>query len=153
MFTELSRGFFLSTQCTVTHHMWDLASQCAVKSPFSPGCRHASTISTGSDYMNLNWLQFDTSVDPRWLLSLKGKWQDPAGLRMGSKEPRREQLLETSPANSPTWIKTLARGELRQGGLLPRPGSSQSFQRWQRSIDGWTNCPGLCTQLKAHCYH
>lgn len=102
MFTELSRGFFLeyTMYCDAPHVRFSISMRS--KSPFSPGCRHASTISTGSDYMNLNWLQFDTSVDPRWLLSLKGKWQDPAGLRMGSKEPRREQLLETSPANSPT---------------------------------------------------
>lgn len=88
MFTELSAGFFLlffppSTQCTVTHHMWDLAFQYAVKPPFSPGCRHASTISTGSDYMNLNWPQFDTSVDPRWLLSFERHVARPSWLRVG----------------------------------------------------------------------
>lgn len=53
------------------------------KTPFSPGCRHASTISTDSDYMNLNWPQFDTSVDPRWLLIFERHVARPSWLRVG----------------------------------------------------------------------
>lgn len=77
----------------------------------------------------------------------------PSWLGVCCKKPRREQLLEASSANSGTWIKTLAYGELRLWGWWPRSGSSQSLKRWQWSIDGWTNCLGLCTQLRAHSHH
>lgn len=59
------------------------------KTPFSPGCRHASTISTGSDYMNLNWPQFDTSVDPRWLLSFERHVARPCWLRVGMQRAKK----------------------------------------------------------------
>lgn len=60
-------------QWTMTHSMWDLFSQQPVKTLLFSGSHHASTITMGGDYMNLNLPQFNTSVDPRWLLSLKGK--------------------------------------------------------------------------------
>ena len=92
-------------------------------------------------------------IRPKMAAELERQAAEPSWLGMYCKKPRREELLETSSANSGTWIKTLAHGELCQWGWSARPGSLQSFQTWQRSIDGWTKCLGSCCQLGAHCHH
>lgn len=133
--------------------MWDLASQRPLKTvlfSWFPSCvynycgwwLHAFKLAT-VQYLSR----------PKIVAELKRQLAGPSWLRMCCKKPRREQFLETLSASSATWIKTLAYGGLRQWGWWPRPGYSQSFQTWQRSIDGWINRLGLCTQLWAHCHH
>lgn len=90
---------FWSTRCTVTLAMCDLASPHVARAVFSSfsGSRHAS-ISTGSDYMNLNWPQFNTSVESRWLLPLKRRLaKTPAGWAATEGSPRRNSSLEPLP--------------------------------------------------------
>lgn len=133
--------------------MWDSASQHAVKAilfSWLPSCVN-NFYGWWLHEFKLATVRYISR--PKMAAELERQVAGPSWLGMGCKQPRREQLLETSSANSATWLKTLAYGELRQWGWLPRPGSSQSLQRWQRSIDGWTNCLGLCTQLRAHCHH
>lgn len=121
---------FLSTQCTMTHNMWDLASQRPLKTvlfSWLPSCvynycgwwLHAFKLAT---------VQYISR--PKIVAELKRQLAGPSWLRMCCKKPRREQFLETSSASLATWIKTLAYRELRQWGWWPRPGYSQSFQRW-----------------------
>lgn len=88
---------FLSTHCTALYVWSSIATHGQGRFLFFSGSRHAS-ISTGGDYMNLNWPQFNTSVDSRWLLPLKRQLaMTPAGWAATEGSTRRNSSLEPSP--------------------------------------------------------
>lgn len=118
MFLQLLWAFF-SAHCTAALTMYDLSSPLvAVFSSFSGS--HQASISTGSDYMNLNWPQFNTSVDSRWLLPLKSRLaKTPAGWAATEKTAP----WNHRPANLAERIKALARWELSHSARSRGPGT------------------------------
>lgn len=137
----------------MTHSMWDLASRQRVKATLFQWLPSRVNNYYGWWLHEFKLATVQYISRPKMAAELERQVAGTSWLGMCFKKPRREQLLETSSANSGPWIKKQAYGEPRQWGWSHRPGSFQSFQTWQRSIDGWTNCLGLCTHLRVHCHH